>query len=193
MTDTTPIRPGSHVRRVVLALTVAAHAAVFAALPIPVDAQSPPAGGVAEPTVVYLVRHAERAEDGTDDPPISQAGQARARLVAHLLADAGVERIHATRYRRARSTAAPLAEALGLEVAHYDAEDLNAFAARLRAEGGRHLVVGHSNTTPELVTALGGDPGASIHEAEYDRLYILTLTPGMTSTVLLRFGAAPPF
>ncbi|HSG49077.1 MAG TPA: hypothetical protein VLA43_14745, partial [Longimicrobiales bacterium] len=31
----------------------------------------------ADPVVVYLVRHAERAEDGTNDPPISQAGEAR--------------------------------------------------------------------------------------------------------------------
>jgi len=54
---------------------------------------------------------------------------------------------------------------------------------------GRHLVLGHSNTTPQLVEALGGEPGAPIEEMEYDRLYIVTLMDGRTSTVLLRFGS----
>lgn len=144
------------------------------------------------PTVVYLVRHAERAEDGTDDPPISEEGQERARLVARMLTDADITRIYSTDYRRTRATATPLSEALGVAVEPYDGRDLDGLARKLRAEGGRHLVVGHSNTTPALVRALGGDPGAPIDEAEYDRLYILTLTGETVSTVLIRFGALAP-
>jgi hypothetical protein len=51
-------------------------------------------------------------------------------------------------------------------------------------------VVGHSDTTPELVGLLGGDPGAPIDEpTEYDRLYVVTLGPdGTVTTVLLRYG-----
>ena len=61
---------------------------------------------------------------------------------------------------------------------------------RLKAAGGRHLVVGHSNTVPDLVERLGGDGGEAIEEAgEYDRLYIVTLKrEGRASTVLLRYG-----
>jgi broad specificity phosphatase PhoE len=153
----------------------------------PLVAQARQAGD--PPTVVYLVRHAERAEDGTSDPPISADGEARARLLAHMLGDAGIQRIHATPYRRTRATAAPLASRLGIEVERYDGGDLASLAARLRTEGGRHLVVGHSNTTPELVAALGGDPGSDIDELEYDRLYLVTLTEDGAVTVLLRFGA----
>lgn len=147
-----------------------------------------------EATVVYLVRHAERAEDGTNDPPISEAGQARADLIAHMLRDAEIERVHSTDYRRTRSTAAPIAERLGLPVETYAGGDLMGLAERIRADGGRHLVVGHSNTTPDAVTALGSEPGQPIAEMEYDRLYVVTLTPGGASTVLLRFGApfSPP-
>lgn len=140
-------------------------------------------------TVVYLVRHAERAEDGTNDPPISEAGAARARLLADLLADAGVDRVHATPYKRTQATAAPLAERLGLTVETYDGADLPGLAGRLRTEGGRHLVVGHSNTTPAAVAALGGEPGEPMAESEYDRLYVVVLTPGGATTVVLRFGA----
>jgi phosphohistidine phosphatase SixA len=144
-----------------------------------------------EPVVVYLVRHAERAEDGTNDPPISQAGQDRARLLADLLRDAGVTRLHTTDLKRTRQTGAPLAEALVLEMSTYDPRDLLAFAARLRASPGRHVVFGHSNTTPALVEALGGDPGGPIADGEYDRLYAVVIpAEGPVSTLLLRFGAA---
>ena len=141
------------------------------------------------PTVVYVVRHAERAEDGTNDPPISEAGWERARLLASMLADAGVTTIHSTDYRRTRSTAEPLAKVGALATRSYDPDDLEGFAEELRRSSGRHLVVGHSNTTRPLVEALGGDPSEPIEEMEYDRLYVLTLTERGTSTVLIRFGA----
>ena len=73
-------------------------------------------------------------------------------------------------------------------MAIYDAQDLEGFADRLRETPGRHLVLGHSNTTPQLAEALGGDPSTPIEEMEYDRLYVLPLTSTGTSTVLLRFG-----
>jgi phosphohistidine phosphatase SixA len=142
-----------------------------------------------EPTVVYVVRHAERAEDGTDDPPISASGTERSLLLADMLRDAKLTQIHTTDYRRTRMTGAPTADAAGLAMAGYDPRDLEGFAARLKATPGRHLVLGHSNTTPELVTALGGNAGGTIDEMEFDRLYILTLTERGTSTVLIRFGA----
>jgi probable phosphoglycerate mutase len=138
--------------------------------------------------VVFAVRHAERAEDGTSDPPISAGGVDRARLLAEMLRDAGLTHIHTTDYRRTRMTARPSAEATDRPVTLYDARDLTALAERLARTPGRHLVLGHSDTTPELVRALGGDPGAPIDDMEYDRLYIVTLTEGGASTVLIRFG-----
>ncbi len=80
--------------------------------------------------------------------------------------------------------------AAGLKMELYDPSDLEAFAQRLRATPGRHLVLGHSNTTPTLVDALGGEPGGPIDELEYDRLYVVFIGPEATETVLLRFGAA---
>jgi len=169
------------VRSLGFALTTAL---VAAAGPLALAAQE-------SPTVVYLVRHAEKAERPSDDPPLTAAGQARARALAHVLQDAGVTRVHSTDTERTRSTAAPTASSLGLGVELYDGEALGAMARRLRASPGRHLVVGHSNTTPRLVALLGGEPGPPIVEAwEYDRLYVLTLGPGQgATTLLLRFGA----
>jgi phosphohistidine phosphatase SixA len=148
-----------------------------------------PSVAAQEDVVVYLVRHAERAEDGTDDPPISESGIERAQLLAEMLKDAGITHIHSTHYKRTLQTGAPLSEAIGLEAASYDPRDLDGLAAHLRATSGRHLVLGHSNTTPDLVQALGGDPGGPIEEFEYDRLYVVVVGGADVSTILLRFGA----
>jgi 2,3-bisphosphoglycerate-dependent phosphoglycerate mutase len=150
------------------------------------------APGVAQqsPTVVYLVRHAEKQDDGTRDPALTDQGAERASLLSHMLRDAGITHIHSTEFKRTQLTAAPLAQVTGLEVGSYDPRDLPAFASWLKANPGRHLVSGHSNTTPGLVKALGGEPGDPIEEAhEYDRLYIVTIAPDETvATILLRYG-----
>ena len=140
--------------------------------------------------VVYLVRHAEKLDDSRD-PPLNAAGQARAAALAVMLKDAGVTHVWSTDFLRTRHTAEPAAAMAGLEVASYDPRDLAAFATRLWMIPGRHLVVGHSNTTPQLVTALGGQAGSAIEESEYDRLYVVTTSPNGTQTILLRFGASP--
>ena len=141
------------------------------------------------PLVVFLVRHGEKV-DASGDPELSPAGQERAATLATVLKDASLGQVHSSDYIRTRDTAAPSAAAHGLEVQLYDPRDLPALATRLRAAGGRHLVVGHSNTTPALVELLGGRPGSEIDEpAEYDRLYIVTIgKDGASSSVLLRYG-----
>ncbi len=166
-------------------------------------AQPPLAGSALnaqEETLIFLVRHAERADDGPElsrmaidpmmrgDPPLSEAGRKRAALLAEMLADVGLTHIHSTDYIRTRETAQPTVEATGVALALYDASDLEGFAQRLVGVPGRHLVVGHSNTTPNLASALGGDPGDPIEALEYDRLYLVILGEGGVRTVLLRFG-----
>lgn len=147
------------------------------------------AGAVAgEPATIFLVRHAEKLTEG-DDPALSEAGIERAQALASLLRDAGVEAIYSTDYARTRDTAAPLASLLGFELTLYDPDQLADVAAEIRRRGGRCLVVGHSNTTPDLLALLGGDPGAPIdEESEYDRLYVVTIGPdGAVGTVILRY------
>jgi hypothetical protein len=66
----------------------------------------------------------------------------------------------------------------------------------VKSLSGAVLVVGHSNTLPELVRAFGGAPGADIADNEYDRLYQLSVGPGgAVTTVLLTLlpatGPAP--
>ncbi len=165
-------------------------ASLLAALAVvSVSFAAPPLRAQEAPAVVYLVRHAEKADDSRD-PALSAEGVERAHLLARVLADAGITRIISSDFQRTRDTAAPLADRLGLTVEIYDPRALDQVAQDLRDAGGRVLVSGHSNTTPQLVELLGGQPGTPIRDAdEYDRLYVLTLGTDGTSTVLLRYGA----
>jgi len=148
--------------------------------------------------VVYLVRHAEPVypppADAPHDPPLNAAGRERAQQLSHVLRDAGISRVLSTDLRRTTQTAGPLAERLGLTIEFYDPGALGVFAEELQAAAsGSFLVAGHSNTTPQLVSALGGEPGAPIDEkTEFDRLYVVTLRPGRPPvTQHLRYGRPP--
>lgn len=140
---------------------------------------------------VFLVRHAEKA-DKSRDPELSPEGEQRAELLAKMLADSSIEHIHSSEYKRTMNTAQAVADMLGLDIQTYDPRDLNALAEKLKKQGGKHLVVGHSNSTPSLVGLLGGDPGSPIDDAsEYDRLYIVTVSGGgEVGSTLLRYGNA---
>lgn len=157
------------------------------------DATKPTAGDGG--TVLFLVRHAEKSSNAvgevSQDPGLTEAGRDRARALARVLGPAGITAIHSTDYRRTLGTARPLADALGREVTIYQPDELGTLAERLRGTGGRHLVVGHSNTTPALVSILGGEPGPPIdEECEYDRLYVLFLGPGgSAATIRQRYGS----
>ena len=154
---------------------------------------APAFGANTKPLVVFLVRHAEKVVEEGNDPPLTSAGQERAELLAGLLRDSSIDHVHSSNYVRARETAKPAASRLGLELQLYDAGDLEGLVAQLREAGGRHLVVGHSNTTPDAVKLLGGEPGSPIEEGdEYDRLYVVTIgADGGVNTLVLRYGRPP--
>jgi broad specificity phosphatase PhoE len=118
------------------------------------------------------VRHAEKLAEG-GDPALSDAGRARAQRLAELLRDAPLVAAYATDTQRARQTAKPSADEHGLAVTIYNPRMPPAeFVAWLEQTHphGTVLVVGHSNTAPEIAAALcrcGVEPMA---ETEYDRV-----------------------
>jgi broad specificity phosphatase PhoE len=152
-------------------------------------ADAPP--GESPPTVVYLLRHAETDKESAadqTDPHLEERGGERALRLSRLLVDGEVTTLYTSDFDRTRQTIAPLGRVLGLEPQVYDARELQGMAEILRARPGRHVVVGHSNTTPRLVALLGGDPGSPIDDAtEFDRLYILVLDGARVTTVRLRY------
>jgi phosphohistidine phosphatase SixA len=126
---------------------------------------------------VVVVRHAERADGGggmTADPPLSAAGRARARRLAAMLADLQLTAVFATEFARTQQTAAPTAAAHKLQVTTVKADDGNALVEAIRRADGSVLVVGHSNTVPEIVKRLGVATPVTVADDEYDHLFIVT-------------------
>ena len=139
-------------------------------------------------TTIFLVRHAEKA-DQTDASPLTDRGKARAEKLAETLRDANVQTVYSTNFVRTRETARPLAEKRGLTVQTYDGHDANFANTLLKAhEGQRVLVVGHSNTIPKLVNALAGTSLPNLTDTEYDALFVVTVPRrGPPTALTLRF------
>lgn len=149
-------------------------------------------------TVVLVVRHAERAP-GTGDVAISDAGQLRARALAGIGKELGVQAVIHTQFQRTRQTAEPLMQAAGLTSSTVTtqadvATHVEAVAAAVRLHAGKVvLVVGHSNTVPGIVAALGGTRYPDLCESEYDALFTVIIDPdGTVRTLRSRFGAPTP-
>src|ERR1700682_2002111 len=174
--------------------------AVFAAgwailTPGPLVAQVPIP---APPGLVVLVRHAEKAAEPAGDPALSEAGAARAKALEAALHDARVTAIVTTELRRTRETAAPLATALGIppEVVPTGSDGVRAHveavvAAVRKHSGGVVLVVGHSNTIPAIVAALGGPRMPRLVDSAYSDLLVIAPGEGFR-LVRSRYGASDP-
>ena len=145
-----------------------------------------PLGVSAQQTTVILVRHAEKV-DGPGDVALTEAGNARAARLADLLKNAGLSAVYSTPYKRTLDTAGPIAKALGLEVIQTPAAGnyAQSTADRILKEqrGKTVLVVGHSNTTPDLAKALGVTVPA-IADPEYDNLIVVQIAADGKASVI---------
>ncbi len=134
-----------------------------------------------------------------DDPGLTPAGKARAARLARMLAPIAADEqplaVYSTDYRRTRETAEPAAETWRADLRLYQPGDAQAFARaiRRRHRGTTVLIVGHSNTVPDLVAAFGGPSGIEIEDGEYDNLFVLTVPRfGAATTLRISFGDELP-
>ena len=146
-------------------------------------------------TTVVLVRHAEKDTNFVgSDPPLNTAGLLRSRELARALGDVKFSAIYVTPWVRSRKTAEPLAQRQGDSlVIMVDAIDGTVRGIR-QHPGGTILVVGHSNTVPQIIAALTGQPDFAKLAVGYDDLFVLTLTRGAEPRLLrLHYGAPSAF
>lgn len=134
---------------------------------------------------LYLVRHAEKQADDSRDPALSAAGGYRSEQLATWFQDKNLEDIWSSDYRRTLDTAMPLLARSGLEVTLYDPGELPALAKSLLDRQHNALVVGHSNTTPELARLLCRCVVADMDDSEYDRLIVVSVANGATTVETL--------
>ena len=129
----------------------------------------------AEPPIVVIVRHAEKGANGDRDPDLSPAGKVRADTLAQMLKDSGIVAIFTTEFKRTVETAAPTARALGVNATVIPSDDQQQLVDKLRALKGNALVVGHGNTIPNVLKALGIETPIDFPESDYSELFVVTL------------------
>ena len=161
-----------------------------------VVAAIPGAHVVAQPSTVIVVRHAERATEPANDPLLTDAGTQRAKDLAAALTGAKVTSIITTHLQRTQLTAKPLGDALGLapivvRAGGRDHADSVAATVMRRSPGEVVLVVGHSNTVPGIIAALGGPKMPDLCDGQYSNLFVLELTAGAAPRLIkAKYGAA---
>lgn len=155
-----------------------------------------------KPITVFLLRHAEREDEPKQDPPLSKIGIARSEALARLLSTAGIKTIFTSQYTRTKQTAEPLATKLGLTITPFTLKTNPANPRQITEEstaevtnkilehaGQSVLVIGHSNSIPDVIKMLGGDVVPTIDEKKFDDLFIVNVyARGKAKVVQLKYG-----
>jgi broad specificity phosphatase PhoE len=132
------------------------------------------AGADAAP-IIFIVRHAEKASAADKDPDLSPEGQKRADALAQILKDSQVTSVFVTEFKRTQETAAPTAKAAHVSPTVVQANNIGVLAEKLRALNGNALVVGHGNTIPDLLKALGITTPVSIPDDDYNEIFAVLI------------------
>jgi phosphohistidine phosphatase SixA len=127
----------------------------------------------AEPIVV-IVRHAEKANN-SEDPDLSPAGRTRAQALARILKDAHITAIFTSERKRTQQTAAPTSASVGVVPIIVGGKDIAGLVSKLRQLNGNALVVGHGDTIPNIVKALGIDASIQISDGDYTEMLVVEL------------------
>jgi 2,3-bisphosphoglycerate-dependent phosphoglycerate mutase len=141
-------------------------------------------------TTVLLVRHAEKLTTPADDPVLSPQGTARAETLVRMFENSGLNAVYSSQYARTKLTAEPLAKRFRIPVETVDAKSTNKLVESILSKhsGGTVLVVGHSNTLPEIIEALGAGKIQEIDDLDYDNVYVVTVSGnGIAKVVRMKF------
>ena len=144
-------------------------------------------------TTVILVRHAEKKlEPDNPDPDLTPQGVERAQQIARVFADAGVNAIYATQYKRTQQTVKPLADRIGVPVTLLDSKQTDELVTRIQTahRGQTIFIAGHNNSVPAIISVLSNENFPTISETEYDNLFIVTIYRfGKAKVTKLKYGA----
>lgn len=136
-------------------------------------------------TTFILVRHAETTGAGSN-PNLSVDGQARANRLSQILERVNLDAIYSTNFNRTMQSAQPAATAKGLTITTYDPFAPAALVDQvlLSFPKGAVLVVGHSNTIPDMLNQMvGANTFPAITENEYDNLFVVHISALGEATV----------
>ncbi|MBK7306771.1 MAG: histidine phosphatase family protein [Chitinophagaceae bacterium] len=144
-------------------------------------------------TKIFIVRHAEK-ESGKD-PLLTAAGNARAGDLMRVLQNEGIQKIYVSQYRRTQNTGDSLRLQLKIDTVQYAADTLcdNLInAIMVHSDFGKTiLIIGHSNTLPQIIRKLGVTdyPYGDIPDNEFDNLFVITYKKEKAKVKVMKYGA----
>ena len=127
-------------------------------------------------TKIIIVRHAEKADDGTKNPPLSPEGLQRAERLSIIFSDLNISKLYATPYLRTNQTLTPLSLKFKIPIDSYDPSDVD-FAKNLvqKNKGKTIVIAGHSNSSPTLVNRLiQSEKYQKLDESVFNKIWMLT-------------------
>ena len=146
--------------------------------------------------MIFALRHADRESENVD--ALSDAGKTRAKLLARMLAQSGIQNAYCSDAKRTQETIAPLKALLGakltVHVVPVVGDDIDghvdAIVTALKGlpSDSTAAVIGHTNTIDRIIKALTNKTIAPIGPNEFDKLFVLSIPAGSPSVTLLRYG-----
>lgn len=149
----------------------------------------------AQTSTYILLRHAEKDTSVAGstmmkaDPPLTKAGEERAKSLLTVLKDYTPDEIYSTNFIRTKATVTPLLIKFNKDLQIYDPKELILFSEKLLQEKGKTIIIaGHSNTTPALVNLLIKEKTyQSLDESVYNQLWIVTVSDGKAVAKVVRY------
>lgn len=132
---------------------------------------------------ILLVRHAEKDTStfaNQNDPALTKIGSERAARLAKKLRKYKVGAVYSTNFQRTLNTARPTAERRGVTVQTYDAKKPDELLDQImKSKTKRFLIVGHSNTIPDLANKIvKKEVFSDLNDEEYGVIYLIKLKNG---------------
>ncbi|WP_267176069.1 winged helix-turn-helix domain-containing protein [Marinicella marina] len=138
-------------------------------------------------TQIYILRHTEKTDDFAEDPLLSERGIERAKYWKKVLQHIEFDRVFTTDFKRNIMTAELIADASTVQPDLYYPMSFDVLKFINQIRGQKVLVIGHSNTIPDMVNRLIDEtkyPPMS-HE-NYNILYVVNINKdGATSSSML--------
>lgn len=134
----------------------------------------------AQDKLIILVRHAEKADETSEDPELTAAGVERAQRLIRTIGKYKPGAFYSTNYKRTRDTVTPWATKREKQVQVYDAKQPKELIEQImKSDIKRHVVSGHSNTIPGLANLLTGkELFKNLNDAEYGTIWVIRIKDG---------------
>lgn len=142
-------------------------------------------------TRIIALRHAEKFQDKSKNPPLSSPGLKRAESLSDLARIFPIKAIYSSDFKRTRQTATPLSRASGRAInIEFGAKQYEALYTDIKDKhkGSTVVVFGHSNTIPKLVNhIIGKQHFGNLKEDDFDKIFFVELQDSKINWRKLRY------